>query len=356
MAAVENSTSTPLDQPECGSSNEFSGRLGLRVGAIFIILVTSLFGTLFPILTRRSSLFVIPAAAYEFAKYFGSGVIIATAFIHLLAPANEALSSDCLTGAWKVYPWPEAISMISVFVLFLVEIIAFRVGTARLTRLGVRYHTHGSGDPGHADHSHTIGAGGDLRPEHGGDDSGQSVLGKVSDEDPAAVTAAQASATAQLISVAILEIGVVFHSAVIGLTLAVDPQFTTFFIVIIFHQMFEGLGLGSRLSQLRLPARLRWLPVSSGMVYSFVTPLGLAIGLGVRNTYRPDSPTALMVSGTLDAFSSGVLLYTGLVELLAHDFIFNREMLIESSNGKMAFAIGSVLSGAAIMALLGRWA
>lgn len=354
MAAVDNSTSTPLDQPECGSSHEFSGRLGLRVGAIFIILVTSLFGTLFPILTRRSTLFVIPAAAYDFAKYFGSGVIIATAFIHLLAPANEALSSDCLTGVWKVYPWPQAISMISVFILFLVEIIAFRVGTSRLTRLGVRYHTHGSGDPAHADHSHTIGAGGDLRPENVGDDSGQSV--KASDEDVAAVAAAQASATAQLISVAILEIGVVFHSAVIGLTLAVDPQFTTFFIVIIFHQMFEGLGLGSRLSQLRLPTRLRWLPVASGIVYSFVTPLGLAIGLGVRNTYRPDSPTSLMVSGTLDAFSSGVLLYTGLVELLAHDFIFNREMLIESSNGKMTFAMGSVLSGAAIMALLGRWA
>ncbi|KAH9815421.1 Zinc/iron permease [Melampsora americana] len=333
MAAVDNSTSTLLAQPECGSSNESGGRLGLRVGAIFIILATSLLGTLFPILTRRSTLFVVPAAAYEFAKYFGSGVIIATAFIHLLAPANEALSSECLTGTWKVYPWPEAISMTSVFLLFLVEIIAFRVGTARLTRLGVRYHTHASSEPTHTDHSHTIGLGGDLRPENGGEDCGQSVLGKGSDEDVAAVATAQANATAQLISVAILEIGVVFHSA-----------------------MFEGLGLGSRLSQLRLPERLRWLPLVSGIGYSFVTPLGLAIGLGVRNTYRPDSPTALMVSGTLDAFSSGVLLYTGLVELLAHDFIFNREMLIESSNGKMAFAIGSVLSGASIMALLGRWA
>lgn len=39
----------------------------------------------------------------RFAKYFGSGVIIATAFIHLLAPAWEELTSECLSGAWEDY-------------------------------------------------------------------------------------------------------------------------------------------------------------------------------------------------------------------------------------------------------------
>lgn len=48
--------------------------------------------------------------------------------------------------------------------------------------------------------------------------------------------------------------------------------------------MFEGLGLGSRLSQLELPTRLHWLPVASGVLYAFVTPIGLAIGLGIRKT------------------------------------------------------------------------
>lgn len=49
-------------------------------------------------------------------------------------------------------------------------------------------------------------------------------------------------------------------------------------------EMFEGLGLGSRLSQLELPIRHQWLPLASGIFYAFVTPIGLAIGLGVRNT------------------------------------------------------------------------
>ncbi|KAG0148866.1 hypothetical protein CROQUDRAFT_669568 [Cronartium quercuum f. sp. fusiforme G11] len=338
------------------SINEFTGRLGLRVAAIFIILATSLFGTLFPILTRRSTLFVVPPGLYEFAKYFGSGVIIATAYIHLLAPASEALSSSCLTGIWTVYPWPQAISMISMFVIFVVEVTAFRAGTARFKRLGITYHAHGPNDPGHPDHTHAFGSGGERRTANAHGDSSRSSTGKVTDEDVAGKFTSQASAGSQLISAAMLELGVVFHSAVIGLTLAVDAQFTTFFIVIIFHQVFEGLGLGSRLSQLELPTRFQWLPLASGIFYAFVTPLGLAIGLAVRNTYRPNSPTALIVSGILDAFSSGVLLYTGMVELLAHDFIFNREMLIESSNKKLAFSIGSVLSGAAMMALLGRWA
>jgi hypothetical protein len=42
-------------------------------------------------------------ARCRFAKFFGSGVIIATAFIHLLAPAWGELTSPCLTGTWTEY-------------------------------------------------------------------------------------------------------------------------------------------------------------------------------------------------------------------------------------------------------------
>ncbi len=33
------------DTPACSSSNDYNGRLGIRVSAIFVILVGSLFGT-----------------------------------------------------------------------------------------------------------------------------------------------------------------------------------------------------------------------------------------------------------------------------------------------------------------------
>jgi solute carrier family 39 (zinc transporter), member 1/2/3 len=133
---------------------------------------------------------------------------------------------------------------------------------------------------------------------------------------------------ARLVGFFILEFGVIFHSVIIGLTLSTTgADFNTLFVVIIFHQMFEGLGLGSRLAILPFArgSRLPWLLASA---YAIVTPLGMAIGLGVRTTYDSASQTALLVSGILDAISSGILLYTGLVELLAHEFLFSRGLFL----------------------------
>jgi zinc transporter 1/2/3 len=72
--------------------------------------------------------------------------------------------------------------------------------------------------------------------------------------------------------------------------------------------MFEGLGLGSRLAFLPLPQRLNWVPFVAGAGYACVTPIGIAIGLGVRTTYNPDSAAANIVSGVLDSISAGILL------------------------------------------------
>ena len=49
------------------------------------------------------------------------------------------------------------------------------------------------------------------------------------------------STYAQLISIAILEFGVVLHSILIGLTLAVDENFIVLFIVLIFHRQSLSL-------------------------------------------------------------------------------------------------------------------
>lgn len=80
-----------------------------------------------------------------------------------------------------------------------------------------------------------------------------------------------AEGVAQLIAVGILEFGVMLHSVIIGLTLGVTDEFIVLFIVLIFHQMFEGLGLGSRLSQLNLPPHLRWAPYAAAILYAIMT-------------------------------------------------------------------------------------
>jgi len=84
------------------------------------------------------------------------------------------------------------------------------------------------------------------------------------------------------------------------------------------------------------------------------TPISIAIGLGLRTTYDPGSFTANVVSGVLDSMSAGILIYTGLVELLARDFLFNP--LRTKDNKRLAFMMTCVFLGAGLMALLGKWA
>ena len=46
------------------------------------------------------------------------------------------------------------------------------------------------------------------------------------------------SAVAQIIGIFVLEFGVVLHSILIGLTLAVDEDFKVLFVVLVFHRKF----------------------------------------------------------------------------------------------------------------------
>jgi zinc transporter 1/2/3 len=161
---------------------------------------------------------------------------------------------------------------------------------------------------------------------------------------------------AQMTAIFILEFGVIFHSVFIGLTLAVaGSNFNVLYIVLAFHQTFEGLGLGSRLATTPWPSRKQWLPWTLGAAYGFTTPIAIAIGLGLRTTFSPGSQRTMIVNGIFDSISAGILIYTGLVELMAHEFMFNAEMR-KSSIKMMMFAFLCMCLGAGLMALLGKWA
>ncbi|TDL23968.1 ZIP-like iron-zinc transporter [Rickenella mellea] len=347
-------TSTPAgpDALNCGNGGGSDDFFHLRIASIFIIMIASSFGALFPVVARRTRLNnVIPKAVFDFAKYFGSGVIIATAFIHLLSPAIDELTSPCLGAGWNVYPWPLALCMLAIFGIFFVELFAFRWGSAKLAKLGIQHDPHGHGLAGHAAHGPEV-----LDHQHHSPQNPDSESDiEKNNKTPEFTNALDDSAVAQIIGIFILEFGIILHSVLIGLTLAVDPNFKVLFVVLVFHQMFEGLGLGSRLAFLKLPPKYNYVATVAATLYGFTTPVGIAAGLGVRSTYNPGSAKANIVSGVMDSLSSGILLYTGLVELLAHEFLFNKEMN-QASNRRLGFACGSMLLGAGLMSLLGRWA
>ncbi|PSS30990.1 hypothetical protein PHLCEN_2v2478 [Hermanssonia centrifuga] len=324
---------------DCGSGGGDDSDFHLRVASIFIILAGSMAGALFPVLSRRTVWLStrVPKSVFDFAKYFGSGVIIATAFIHLLDPAIDELNSPCLAPGWSEYPYALAIALFSIFTIFIVEIIAFRWGSAKLARLGITHDPHGHG-ASHDSHKNGLSALPAHGPGLGGEvdrtptSSQQEIVEKEKDLEANQQSGAHGhgekhhqhghghegafvdSAGTQIIGIAILEFGVLLHSILVGLTLAVTEGFKVLFVVIVFHQTFEGLGVGSRLAYMELPRRYNHIPMLGALLYGITTPIGIAVGLGIRSTYNPGSTTASIVSGVLDAFSAGILIYTGLVE------------------------------------------
>ena len=352
----------------CATGNDYDGRLGLRIAALFIIWVTSTIGATFPIFANRNKGLKVPEWTFFVAKYFGSGVIVATAFIHLLAPAEEALTNPCLTGVITQYSWVEGIVLMTIFLLFFIELMVMRYGN-----FGDGGHSHG--DEGeddsttvatpepYKDHAKGSPDSHELQsPDRGRGHShapGEDHLGHAREHtdienhgDPLSLE----DYKAQMTAIFILEFGIIFHSVFIGLTLAVSgSEFDTLFIVLIFHQTFEGLGLGSRLAVTPWPKDRKWTPYILGFAYGLSTPIAIAIGLGVRNSYPPESTTTLLVNGVFDSISAGILIYTGLVELMAHEFMFSSEMR-KASIKVVGSAFALMCLGAALMALLGKWA
>ena len=154
----------------------------------------------------------------------------------------------------------------------------------------------------------------------------------------------------------LLEAGILFHSVFIGMALSVatGPPFAVFLVAIAFHQCFEGLALGTRIAALQFSKRSPepWLMV---LAFGATTPIGQAIGLLVHSFYDPLSQTGLLMVGFMNAVSSGLLLFAGLVQLLAEDFL--SEKSYETLYGtKRLQAYMAVVGGAGLMSAVGAFA
>ncbi len=143
---------------------------------------------------------------------------------------------------------------------------------------------------------------------------------------------------ARLSSMAYLfELGCVMHSFIIGLMLgtAVEVgEVRALIIALSFHQFFEGLSLASVL----LAAGLRrWGFALMVAVYSLTCPVGIAVGIGIADTYDSHSVTARAVQGTINGVSGGLLLYLAAALIMG-------EFAAGSGAG-----VGGCCAGAAVM-------
>lgn len=173
---------------------------------------------------------------------------------------------------------------------------------------------------------------------------------------PASITERQQAQKA-LLQCLLLEAGILFHSVFIGMALSVatGTSFIVLLIAISFHQTFEGLALGSRIAAITAFPKGSPKPWLMALAYGTTTPVGQAIGLAVHNLYDPASQMGLLMVGVMNAISSGLLLFAGLVELLAEDFLSDHSYEILKGARRLE-ACASVVAGSMLMALVGAWA
>jgi solute carrier family 39 (zinc transporter), member 1/2/3 len=166
-----------------------------------------------------------------------------------------------------------------------------------------------------------------------------------------------AAHTRSFVTLIIFELGVAFHSVIIGLALGIiaGPEFRTLLAALVFHQFFEGFALGSAIIGTD-PSKST--AAKTVLAYVLSTPIGIALGIIIRNTYNENSSSALWTQGVFDSVSAGTLLYAGIVELLTYGLTINPKFANTgaSSRGTVAIAFLSLYAGAGAMSLIGKWA
>ncbi|XP_047946900.1 zinc transporter 1-like [Salvia hispanica] len=329
----------PKVSADCGAQDDDqsarrdqAAALRYKLAAIASILCAGAIGVSLPILGRRFAVLRPENDVFFMIKAFAAGVILATGFVHILPDAFRKLSSPCLgLNPWGEFPFAGFVAMMAAIGTLAIDTLATsfysRSQKSKLATVVVvddDEETANSGDV----HVHTHSMHGHA---HG---SGASDLVR------------------QRIVSQVLEVGVVVHSVIIGVSLGASESAATvkpLLAALSFHQFFEGIGLGGCISQAKFKSATTAIMM---MFFSVTTPIGIGAGIGIASVYEENSRSALIVEGILNSASAGILVYMALVDLLAADFMNPRMQ----SNVRLQLGSHiSLLLGAGCMSFLARW-
>jgi len=360
-----------MQKAEGAGCRDDAAALRLKEVAMAAILVAGVLGVGLPLAGRKRRPMRTDSAAFVAAKAFAAGVILATGFVHMLHDAQNALSSPCLPAVpWRRFPFPGFVAMAAALATLVLDFLATRfyetkhrdeaarVKAAAAAALAaassasaseeditvvtvvederkaplLQTHCHGHSH-GHG-HGHSHSHGHELVQVEGRE-------GDVS-EHVRSVVVSQ-----------ILEMGIVSHSVIIGLSLGVSRSPCTIrplVAALSFHQFFEGFALGGCIAQAQFKNLSAVLMAS---FFAITTPAGIAAGVGLSTIYNPNSPRALVIEGILDSVSAGLLIYMSLVDLIAADFLGSK---MTGSLRQQVMAYITLFLGAISMSSLAIWA
>ncbi|KAH1122131.1 hypothetical protein J1N35_005291 [Gossypium stocksii] len=328
---------------ECSCENEVLSKdtagnktkaLKYKFVAISSILMAGAVGVSLPIMAKKIPTFGPQNNIFFLIKAFAGGVILATAFVHILPDAYQSLTSPCLSEKpWGVFPFTGFLTMVSAILTMMMDTFAtsFYKSSHFDKALPVNGDEEMLGEhEGHV-HVHT-------HPTHG------HAYGSAESSHHLMIT--------QRIISQVLEVGIVVHSVIIGVALGASQSAKTIkplVAALTFHQFFEGMGLGGCISQAKFKSRAIAIML---VIFSLTTPMGIALGMGISKIYNENSPKALVVEGIFNSLSAGILIYMSLVDLLGVDFM---NPLMQTNLKLLLGSNLSLLLGAASMSLLAKW-
>lgn len=375
---------------DCGKDTDIRCRneelaLHMKTIAIFLILLTSACGVALPLLGRRLKCLRTDGSVFVIAKAFAAGVILATGFVHMLPDAQEALTDECLPETpWLKFPFSGFIAMLAAFFTLLADFVGTQYYERKHLKdkaetltcnpidegswqeitpaLSVEDTNHKKADAVHGDgHMHIVGihahaASHSHSHPHGhhscADETHAHVHGEFGHVHTSPPSVPDPSIRHIVVS-QVLEMGIVSHSVIIGLSLGVSQSPCTIrplMAALTFHQFFEGFALGGCVSQAGFKSLSAFM---MACFFAITTPAGIAIGTGVSSVYNPNSPRALIIEGIFDSISAGILIYMSLVDLIAADFL-SKGMCC---NPRLQFvSYIALLMGGLMMAALAIWA
>ncbi|KAI9360835.1 Zinc/iron permease [Zopfochytrium polystomum] len=313
-----------VDDP-CAADYSETYDMALHIWILFAIMLCSFAGTMLPVVGRRFKLL---------GKMFGAGVILATAWVHMFAPADQALTNPCLPPLFTAdyTSWAGALALLAALSTHLIQFLASRAIRQQLGRASQSERKPSSSTAADRDASEawivsTVGA---VHGHH---------LMLLKEKH---------------VTTYMLELGIATHSIIIGLTLGVarGNEVRSLAVALVFHQFFEGLALSTVVLESDFGRNF----VTFGMVlfYTLTTPFGIALGIGINAAYNTNAQNALLAQGILDALSAGILAYDALVNIIFMHF--SAPALRLQSDFAQFLQLGSLWLGAFVMALLGRWA
>ncbi|KAF3443502.1 hypothetical protein FNV43_RR13185 [Rhamnella rubrinervis] len=306
-----------------------------KIAALVSILVAGAIGVCIPMLGKTIPALRPDKDIFFVIKAFAAGVILSTGFIHVLPDAFENLSSEQLSeNPWGKFPFTGFVAMMSAIGTLMIDALATSYYSKSHFNKAIQDEENDGEHAGHV-HVHTHATHGHA---HG----------------PALADGSAASELLRHRVVSqVLELGIVVHSVIIGISLGASKSPKTIKPLVgalTFHQFFEGMGLGGCIAQAKFKSRAVAI---MALFFSLTTPVGIAIGMAITNSYDEDSPKALIVEGVFNAASAGILIYMALVDLLAADFM-NPKM---QNNFRLQVGANvSLLLGAGCMSVLAKWA